>query len=173
MPRPTKAPSKGRSDDDKPQIVVESQGQLRAWLLEHHADSTGVWVVTTKRAAGGTVTWTDIVEEALCFGWIDSLPRALDETRTMLRLTPRRAASGWSARNKGLVEGLLRQGLMHASGIAAVDAWRRRGAPGRCSTPRAPWSSPTTSRPRWPMRPRPAPTSTPFRPRRDGESSNG
>jgi uncharacterized protein YdeI (YjbR/CyaY-like superfamily) len=73
------------------------------------------------------VTWTDIVEEALCFGWIDSLPRALDETRTMLRLTPRRAASGWSARNKGLVEGLLRQGLMHASGIAAVDAAKARG----------------------------------------------
>jgi uncharacterized protein YdeI (YjbR/CyaY-like superfamily) len=114
-------------DADKPELIIESRAQLRAWLHEHHATSTGVWIVTTKRAAGGTVAWDDIVQEALCVGWIDSLPRTLDDTRTMLRLTPRKVSSAWSARNKAHVEVLLAQGMMHPAGLAAIEAARARG----------------------------------------------
>jgi uncharacterized protein YdeI (YjbR/CyaY-like superfamily) len=119
--------SADRSDDGKPQVVVDSRAALRAWLLEHHATSSGAWIVTTKRSAGGTVAWDDIVEEALCFGWIDSLPKKLDERRTMLRLTPRKPRSAWSAKNKGHVESLLARGLMHEAGLAVVEDAKVRG----------------------------------------------
>ena len=59
--------------------------------------------------------------------WIDSLPRAVDDTHTMVRLTPRKASSAWSARNKAHIEVLRAQGLMHASGLAAIEAARARG----------------------------------------------
>lgn len=121
--RQPKAPA-----EELPQLAIATRAELRAWLREHHATSPGVWLVTTKKAAGGVVAWNDIVEEALCFGWIDSLPRALDETRTMLRLTPRRAGSAWSAKNKGHVEALMARGAMHAAGLAAVESAKASGA---------------------------------------------
>jgi uncharacterized protein YdeI (YjbR/CyaY-like superfamily) len=121
--RPAKA-----APEELPRLVVTSRAELRAWLSEHHATSPGVWLVTTKKSAGGVVAWNDVVEEVLCFGWIDSLPRALDEVRTMLRLTPRRASSAWSGKNKGHVEALMAQGLMQAAGLAAVEAAKASGS---------------------------------------------
>jgi len=69
----------------------------------------------------------DLSEEALCFGWVDSLPRKLDAARSMLLVTPRKARSGWSRLNKERVERLLRAGRMAPAGIAAVEAARRGG----------------------------------------------
>jgi uncharacterized protein YdeI (YjbR/CyaY-like superfamily) len=109
------------------QLEVRARAELRAWLKQNHASSKGIWVVTIKRQAGGLVSWNDIVEEALCFGWIDSLPRKLDEARTMLRLTPRNPKSKWSAKNKLHVEALERGGKMHAAGKAVVAAARASG----------------------------------------------
>lgn len=123
----TSTPKAGSSDDDKPQLFFATRDELRAWLFEHHATSTGAWVVTTKRAAGGAISWNDVVEEVLCFGWIDSLPRALDEQRTMLRITPRKPNSAWSAKNKAHVESLVARGLMHEAGLALVAAAKARG----------------------------------------------
>jgi uncharacterized protein YdeI (YjbR/CyaY-like superfamily) len=110
-----------------PSIEVGSRAALRLWLAANHATSKGAWAVTRKRSAGGTVAWNDIVEEALCFGWIDSLPRKLDSERTMLLITPRKPASKWSAKNRKHVADLEARGLMHASGRALVAAAKESG----------------------------------------------
>ena len=81
-------------------MEVESRRALREWLLAHHAQSESVWLVTFKKSAGERhVAPRAIVEEALAFGWIDSLPRALDADRTMRLLSPRRAGSASSKVN--------------------------------------------------------------------------
>lgn len=110
-----------------PRVDVASRAALRGWLRAKHASSPGAWVVTSKRSAGGTVAWNDVVEEALCFGWVDSLPRKLDDERSMLLVTPRKPKSKWSARNKRHVADLERRGLMRAAGRAVVEAARRNG----------------------------------------------
>jgi uncharacterized protein YdeI (YjbR/CyaY-like superfamily) len=71
-------------------ITVESSAELRRWLAKHHASSGSVWLVTWKKDAGHPyLSYDEIVDQCLCFGWVDSLPRKLDEYRTMLRISPR------------------------------------------------------------------------------------
>ena len=100
----------------------------RGWLRKHHASASGVWLVTFKKDAGKLrIDYASAVEQALCFGWIDSKPRAFDETRTMLWFAPRKPKSGWSAPNKRRVEKLIAQGRMHAAGLAVVEQAKRSG----------------------------------------------
>ncbi len=88
-----------------------------------------VWLVTWKKASGDRhVPYGDIVDEALCFGWIDSLPRKLDAARSMLLLSPRKRGSAWSAVNKARLERLAAAGLIHPAGQAAIDAARADGS---------------------------------------------
>jgi uncharacterized protein YdeI (YjbR/CyaY-like superfamily) len=101
----------------------------RAWLAANHATATGVWAVTYRRAAGKpVVTYDDLVEEALCFGWIDSRPGSFDEERTMLRFTPRKRRSVWSRPNKERVQRLIADGSMTAAGLRAIQAARADGS---------------------------------------------
>ena len=79
------------------QVEVTSRAQWRQWLTNNHTQTDSIWLVTYKKHTGSRYLPHDaIVEEALCFGWIDSLPRKLDADRTMLLLSPRRANSPWS-----------------------------------------------------------------------------
>jgi hypothetical protein len=95
----------------------------RAWLEKYHATKTGIWLVTYKKATGKPrVEYGEAVEEALCFGWVNSKPRKLDEARSMLYFAPRKAGSGWSGANKERVRRLLKLGQMRPAGIAKVDA---------------------------------------------------
>jgi len=111
------------------QVEVESRGEWRAWLEAHHARAPGVWVVTYKKAEGSRhVPYGDVVEEALCFGWVDSRGQRLDEARWMLLLTPRRPGSGWSRPNKQRIERLRAAGLMAPAGLAAVAAAEADGS---------------------------------------------
>ena len=92
-------------------MEIRSRAELRRWLTENHAVSGTIWLVTYKKAqADMHVPYDDIVEEALCFGWVDSLPRALDAERTMLRLSPRKPGSAWSGLNKARIEKLAAAG---------------------------------------------------------------
>ena len=117
------------SIDDEPRVVVESADDLDAWLRANHARATGCWVVTWKRHTGRPrPTTEEIVRTALRHGWIDSVPRRLDEDRTMLRVSPRRPGSGWSGVNKQHVAELEAAGLMTPSGQAVVDAARTDGS---------------------------------------------
>jgi uncharacterized protein YdeI (YjbR/CyaY-like superfamily) len=114
---------------DLERVEVTSREGWRAWLDENHARPDGVWVVTHKKRPGAPhVPYADIVDEALCFGWIDSLPRALDETRSMLFVSPRRSGSAWSKINKEKVERLMAEGRMAPSGLARVEAAKADGS---------------------------------------------
>jgi len=82
--------------------------EWRAWLEQHHGRTEGVWLISYKLAAGKPrVTYDDAVEEAICFGWIDSKGGKLDDERTMLWFAPRKARSGWPSPNKERVERLM------------------------------------------------------------------
>jgi uncharacterized protein YdeI (YjbR/CyaY-like superfamily) len=109
------------------QVRIDSREALRAWLQSNFQSPDSVWLVYQKQSSGGRVRWNDIVEEALCFGWIDSLPRAVDDTRTMLLISPRKLKSQWSAKNKQHIESLRQRGLMHAAGEAAVTRAQANG----------------------------------------------
>jgi uncharacterized protein YdeI (YjbR/CyaY-like superfamily) len=108
-------------------VVADAEG-LRAWLLEHHATSPGVWLALTKK--GGTLTtltWQQAVDEALCVGWIDGQARKRDEESSSIRLTPRGPRSSWSQRNVGNVARLEGEGRMLPAGRAAVEAAKADG----------------------------------------------
>jgi uncharacterized protein YdeI (YjbR/CyaY-like superfamily) len=110
-------------------VQPETLAQWRAWLQQHHARAQGVWLVSFKKASGkATFGYDEAVEEALCFGWIDSKPRKLDAQRSMLWFAPRKAGSGWSAPNKARIERILAQGRMHPSGQARLDAAKADGS---------------------------------------------
>lgn len=108
-------------------VEVAAREQWRSWLTRHHAESPGVQVVTWKKGRGPYLAYGDLVEEALCFGWIDSQARRVDDDRTSLLMTPRRTRSAWSASNRERVGRLLADGLMTPAGLAAVEAARQDG----------------------------------------------
>jgi uncharacterized protein YdeI (YjbR/CyaY-like superfamily) len=108
-------------------IFFETPGELRAWLEEHHATASELWVGYYKQASGRrALTWSEVVDEALCFGWIDGKAQAIDEHRYRQRLTPRRRNSNWSALNARKVAELRAQGRMTPAGEAAFAARRER-----------------------------------------------
>jgi uncharacterized protein YdeI (YjbR/CyaY-like superfamily) len=115
--------------DSYEQVLAESQAQWRTWLETHHDTSPGIWLVTWKKASGRPLlSYVAIVDEALCYGWVDSRPRSIDGQRSARLVTPRKPASNWSARNKTRVEQLTAAGRMHPSGLAAVAAAKANGA---------------------------------------------
>ena len=106
-------------------IYFESREALRSWFEAHHETADELWIGYHKKRTGRpTVSWSDTVDEALCFGWIDGVRYSVDEDRFRQRLTPRRKGSNWSAVNIAKVERLLAEGLMRPAGIAAFEARR-------------------------------------------------
>ncbi|MFI5259418.1 MAG: YdeI family protein [Candidatus Limnocylindrales bacterium] len=115
--------------DDKPRVQLESRAEWRAWLAANHRTSTGVWLVTWKRATGKpTVEYEDAVEEALCFGWIDGVIGRVDDERAMQWFAPRRPKGTWARSNKERVARLEAAGLMTEAGLAAVALARANGS---------------------------------------------
>lgn len=111
------------------QVEVTSRDQWRTWLANHHTQTDSIWLVTYKKHTGNRyLSYDDIVEEALCFGWIDSLPRKLDADRTMLLLSPRRPRSPWSRLNKDRIIQMLAQGLMTPAGQEKIDQAKADGS---------------------------------------------
>ncbi|MBA3822151.1 MAG: YdeI/OmpD-associated family protein [Deltaproteobacteria bacterium] len=106
-------------------IYFGSPAEFGAWLEEHHERETELWVGYFKKATGKpSLTWSQAVDEALCFGWIDGVLRSVDTERHVQRFTPRKAASNWSAVNIAKVESLRAAGRMRPAGEAAFA--RRR-----------------------------------------------
>ena len=111
------------------QVEFAGTADLRAWLAANHATSAGVWAVYGKKNAGERcIPYEDVVRQCLCFGWVDIRGRALDETRTQMLLTPRRANSSWSEPNRRRVAELEQAGLMTDAGRAAVESAKARGS---------------------------------------------
>jgi len=101
----------------------------RAWLEEHYTQAEGIWLISYKKASGKPrFDYDEAVEEALCFGWIDSKPGKLDEERSMLWFAPRKAGTGWSKHNKERVEKLIAQGRMTPAGLAKIEAAKADGS---------------------------------------------
>ena len=101
-------------------LYFASPSEWRRWLTAHHADTDELWVGFHKRATGKpSLTWPESVDEALCFGWIDGLRKRLDAERYMIRFTPRRDGSIWSAVNVRRVAELTRKRRMRAAGLRA------------------------------------------------------
>jgi uncharacterized protein YdeI (YjbR/CyaY-like superfamily) len=107
-----------RPADHLEQVEVKSRAELRAWLAANHQQVESIWLVTYKKAvADWYVDYDAVVEECLCFGWVDSLTRAKDDKRSMLLLAPRKDKSAWSRSNKRRVEKLLAADLMEPPGL--------------------------------------------------------
>src|SRR5690348_7557727 len=101
-------------------VEVRSRAQWRQWLEANHATSAGVWVVTYKKAYDDHVPYEELVLEALCFGWVDSQAKGVDERRTSITMTPRRVNSRWTQPNRDRVEALEAAGLMADPGRAVI-----------------------------------------------------
>ncbi|MFC2078470.1 YdeI family protein [Candidatus Bipolaricaulota bacterium] len=109
-------------------LRVETRDAWRSWLAEHHARENEVWLVFQKAHTGApNVPYGEAVEEALCFGWIDSLIKRIDEDRYARKFTPRRSGSVWSESNKKRVEKMIAEGLMTAAGLHFVEDAKATG----------------------------------------------
>jgi uncharacterized protein YdeI (YjbR/CyaY-like superfamily) len=96
--------------------------EMRAWLAEHHTTESELWVGIYKKDSGKSgITVRQAQDQGLCFGWIDNLGRRVDDERYMLRFTPRRPRSNWSAINIERAEALRAEGLMHEAGLRAFE----------------------------------------------------
>ena len=115
--------------DEAPHVEVRSRADWRAWLQQNHAIARGAWLVTWKKNSKGPhVPYAETVEEALCFGWVDSTSGSVDEFRAKLWFAPRRRGSGWSAPNKERIERLSAAGLIAPAGQAVIDAAKADGS---------------------------------------------
>jgi uncharacterized protein YdeI (YjbR/CyaY-like superfamily) len=105
--------------------TFETSEAFRAWLEQHHDSAPEIWVCYYKKSSGRkSITWTESVDEALCFGWIDSIRKSLDDQRYVNRFTPRRKGSVWSAINIRRVGELTEEGRMRPAGRKAFEARR-------------------------------------------------
>jgi uncharacterized protein YdeI (YjbR/CyaY-like superfamily) len=110
------------ADDGLPKIPFASRSEWEQWLQDNHAASEGVWIVMARKDAGiDSVRYPDVLESALCFGWIDGRREALDERRFLQRFTPRRPRSRWSRINREKAERLIADGRMREAGLAEVQ----------------------------------------------------
>jgi len=114
--------------EELPQIAFASGTEWEAWLEEHHADSPGVALKIAKKASGvASVVYPEVLDIAICFGWIDGRRNALDDQHFLQRFTPRRARSRWSQINRDKAEALIKAGRMRPAGLAEVDRAKADG----------------------------------------------
>jgi uncharacterized protein YdeI (YjbR/CyaY-like superfamily) len=114
---------------DHQQVHAKSVAEWRRWLRDNHDRARGVWLVGYKGATGrARLSYDDSITEALVYGWVDSVNKPLDEERTALLFTPRRPGSGWARTNKERIAMLTREGRMHSSGLAVIEAAKRDGS---------------------------------------------
>ncbi|HBY08027.1 MAG TPA: hypothetical protein DEH22_09680 [Chloroflexi bacterium] len=115
-------------------IEIETRAAWRAWLAENHAQESEIWLIFYKKESGiPSLAYGDALDEALCFGWVDSLIKKIDDEKYVRKFTPRKAESKWSLVNKKRVEQLIREGLMTEFGLEKVAAAQRSGS----------WENPT------------------------------
>ncbi len=108
---------------------AKDRNAWRKWLEKNHAKSRGVWLIYYKKSSGTPrVEYNDAVEEALCFGWIDSTVRPIDDKKYMQRFTRRKPKSGWSGLNKQRINRMIEQGLMALAGFEKIEIAKKDGS---------------------------------------------
>lgn len=111
------------------EVWATDRATWRAWLEANHATEPGVWLLYWKKSSGKqSLDWSDAVDEALCFGWIDSTRRTIDEQSFRQYFAPRKPRSNWSKVNKAKVERLTAEGQMTAAGNSAVKRAKANGS---------------------------------------------
>ncbi len=114
--------------DDLPMRLFAVPAEMEAWLEDNHADSDGFWLKIAKKGSGiASISYAEALELALCFGWIDSQKRGLDDSFFLQRFTPRRPRGRWSLINREKAEALIAAGAMRPAGRAEVDAAKADG----------------------------------------------
>jgi uncharacterized protein YdeI (YjbR/CyaY-like superfamily) len=115
--------------DDAPWVEAEDRETWRAWLEANHATAKGAWLVTWRASTGRPrLEYEAAVEEALCFGWVDSTGGWIDTERGKQYYAPRKPRSGWAATNKARVERLIAAGRMAPAGLAAIERAKANGS---------------------------------------------
>jgi uncharacterized protein YdeI (YjbR/CyaY-like superfamily) len=118
-----------RREDGREIVEVPDRAAWRQWLAERHVQRDSIWLVFHKKTSDGTSpSYEEAVEEALCFGWIDSTVKRLDEHRMLQLFAPRKPRSTWSQSNKERVARLEREGLLAPAGIAAIEIAKENGS---------------------------------------------
>jgi uncharacterized protein YdeI (YjbR/CyaY-like superfamily) len=110
------------------QLYVSNRKQWRNWLTKHHAGEAGVWLIFYKKETlKPTISYEDAVEEALCFGWIDSIIKKIDDAKYIRKFTPRKDKSMWSALNRKRANKMIKEGRMTDVGLAKIKTARKSG----------------------------------------------
>ncbi len=110
------------------EVEVKTRAELRAWLADHHARGSGIWLVHHKKASPHYLPMSEIVAECLCWGWVDSKSRGKDDLRTMHWIAPRKSGSNWSRVNKDLIAKLEASHQLMAPGRKAVKDAKADGS---------------------------------------------
>ncbi|MBC6611169.1 YdeI/OmpD-associated family protein [Hymenobacter sp. BT507] len=117
------------AEKELPVFRPSSRQHWREWLQTHHAEQQGVWLVySKKKSAIPSLTWSEAVDEALCFGWIDSKAEPIDEHTYRQFFCPRKPKSGWSKVNKEKLERLLAADLLAPAGLASIERAKQNGS---------------------------------------------
>ena len=117
------------NDKELETFCPKSQQEWRQWLQENHLSKSSIWLVYFKIGSGvPSLSWSDAVDEALCFGWIDSTARAMDKDRYMQFFCKRKPKSVWSKINKTKVKRLIEENLMTDSGYASIEIAKQNGS---------------------------------------------
>ena len=115
-------------DDRRPTLIFTSSAEWEEWLEKNHALADGTWVKIAKKDTGiESVRYPEVLESALCFGWIDARREALDGHYFLQRFTPRRRRSKWSRINRDTAERLIAHGRMRPAGVAEVERAKADG----------------------------------------------
>jgi uncharacterized protein YdeI (YjbR/CyaY-like superfamily) len=109
------------------ELKIETLEDLRNWLEINYLHTQSIWLVFPKKSAGGNFAWSEIVDVLLCYGWIDSLPRKVDENYTSIRISPRNPKSFWSKINKDKVAILGAKKLIHPNGFKIIEIAKQNG----------------------------------------------
>ncbi len=115
--------------DEAPLVHADDRATWHDWLEAHHATARGVWLVTWRpRTRRPRLEYEDAIQEALCYGWVDSTGGHVDDERGKLYFAPRKPGGVWAASNKARIERLIAEGRMRPAGLAAIERARVDGS---------------------------------------------
>ena len=113
----------------KPELYFKNQKEWREWLHNNHDTSDGAYLILYKVSSPqASIRWEEAVRVALCYGWIDSTAKRIDDEKRKQLFTPRKVKSVWSKLNKNHIEELMEKGLMHQSGLKKIEAAKKDGS---------------------------------------------
>lgn len=120
--------SNRKKNETRKQIYFQSRESFRGWLQKNHAKSIGIWIIFYKKHVNiRCIKYDEALEEALCYGWIDSIIKKVDDDRYLRKFTPRTNISKWSDLNKKIVLSLMKKGKMTAAGLKKIDVYLKTG----------------------------------------------